>query len=237
MFLFYVRHGNPCYNPDSLTAHGKREAEAVCKRIAKFGIDEIYSSDSVRANETSIPLSELTHKTVTKLPWLNEKITAKYFYITEENGYEEWVFFRPEFKKIFVSKELRELGDKWYLHKDLAKYNMEEGFKLIGKNIDEFLLSLGYKHDRENKRFIAVKPSEKRIALFAHQGMGIFFLSYILDIPFPDFSIHFDMITSGLTAIEFKNEDGFVYPRIVQFSSDAHLYAENLPTGYLDFKY
>ncbi|MBQ0099138.1 MAG: hypothetical protein KBS91_01150 [Firmicutes bacterium] len=114
---------------------------------------------------------------------------------------------------------------------------MEEGVKILDKNIDDFLLSLGYKHDRDRKRFITVEPNEKRVALFAHQGMGLYFLSSILDIPFYQFCIHFDMITSGLTTIEFKNENGYVYPKVVQFSGDGHLYFENLPTGYENFRY
>lgn len=238
MHFFYIRHGNPCYDPDSLTAHGKREAEAVGRRLAKFGVDEIYSSNSVRAYETSIPLSEMIHKNVTQLACFNESNTAKYFYqFSKRYNRNIWFFENADIKDLFTSKEIEDLGRKWYLHPQLKQYNLEEGVNFLDKNIDEFFLSLGYKHDREHKRFIAVNPTDKRVALFAHQGMGIYFLSFILDIPYPFLSIHIDMITSGLTCIEFENENGFVYPRIVQYSSDAHLYSENLPTGYRDFRY
>lgn len=238
MILFYIRHGNPCYNPDSLTPHGKREAEAVCRRLSKFGVDEIHASNSKRAIETAEPLSELLHKNIILEPWANECNTAKYFYLPQEGQKEnEWVFKRADFKDLFTSNEVIALGKEWYKHPSLLKYNMEEGVKLLDKNIDEFLFSLGYKHDRERKRFIAVKPTDKRIALFAHQGMGLYFFSSIFDIPFHEFCIHFDMVTSGLTTIEFKNDGGFVYPKIVQFSGDGHLYSENLPTGYDYFRY
>ena len=40
------------------------------------------------------------------------------------------------------------------------------------------------------------------------------------------------MCTSGMTVIEFKNEGGYAYPKILMLSSDAHLYKEGLPTGY-----
>ena len=46
MLLFYIRHGDPIYNPDSLTPLGHRQAEAVAKRLALYGIDEIYASSS-----------------------------------------------------------------------------------------------------------------------------------------------------------------------------------------------
>ena len=46
MLLYYVRHGDPIYDPDSLTPLGMEQAAAVARRLAKFGVDEIYSSPS-----------------------------------------------------------------------------------------------------------------------------------------------------------------------------------------------
>ena len=59
MIFFYVRHGDPIYNPDSLTPLGERQAEAIGKRLAMYGVDEIYSSTSERAKLTAKPLCEL----------------------------------------------------------------------------------------------------------------------------------------------------------------------------------
>ena len=44
MLLFYVRHGDPIYSPDSLTPLGERQAEAIAKRLSLYGIDDIYTS-------------------------------------------------------------------------------------------------------------------------------------------------------------------------------------------------
>ena len=41
MLLFFVRHGDPIYVPDSLTPLGRRQAEAVAKRLARYGLDQI----------------------------------------------------------------------------------------------------------------------------------------------------------------------------------------------------
>ena len=46
MLLFYVRHGDPIYDPDSLTPLGLKQADALAKRLCRYGIDEIYSSSS-----------------------------------------------------------------------------------------------------------------------------------------------------------------------------------------------
>lgn len=44
MLLFYVRHGDPIYNPDELTPLGRRQAESVAKRLRLYGVDRIYAT-------------------------------------------------------------------------------------------------------------------------------------------------------------------------------------------------
>ena len=68
--------------------------------------------------------------------------------------------------------------------------------------------------------------------LFAHQGFGLAFLSEVLDIPYPLFTNHFDMCHTGMTVIEFREENGVAIPKVLTLSSDAHLYREGLPTKY-----
>ncbi|MCQ2478775.1 MAG: hypothetical protein MJ091_06180, partial [Clostridia bacterium] len=80
--------------------------------------------------------------------------------------------------------------------------------------------------------YTAVTPYDKRIALFAHQGFGIAFLSSILDIPYPEFSMRFAIQHSGVTVIYFKNGGDSIIPQVLQLSNDSHLYAEGLPTKY-----
>ena len=84
---------------------------------------------------------------------------------------------------------------------------------------------------REEAAYEAVNPSEKRIALFAHQGFGLAFLSCILDIPYPLFSTHFDLSHSSMTVIDFSGK-GKIRPKVLQSSNDSHLYREGLLTGY-----
>ena len=38
MILFYIRHGEPIYNPDQLTPEGHAQAEAVGTHLAALGI-------------------------------------------------------------------------------------------------------------------------------------------------------------------------------------------------------
>ena len=100
----------------------------------------------------------------------------------------------------------------------------------IYDSLDEWFLSLGYK--REDGKFRVVTPNNERIALFAHAGFGGVFMSYLLDIPYPKFAAQFDMCHSAMTVINFKEEDGFVIPRVLTYSSDSHIWREGLPTSY-----
>ena len=58
MLLYYVRHGDPIYEPDSLTELGHKQAAALAKRFSLYGLDEVYSSPSIRARQTAQPTCE-----------------------------------------------------------------------------------------------------------------------------------------------------------------------------------
>lgn len=232
MLLFYIRHGDPIYNPDSLTPLGKRQAEAVAKRLALYGIDRIFSSTSNRAIETSKPTCELVKKQAELLDFCNENHAWKEFTVEMEDGRKNWAFADKDMRKLFVSREVYELGERWYEHSAFANLGFKDGMNRINTNVDEFLKSLGYIHDRERRIYTQTAPNEERVALFAHQGFGLLFLSSVLDIPYPQFSTHFDITHSGMTVIEFKETDGAVIPRVLTLSDDSHIYKEGLPTYY-----
>ena len=90
---------------------------------------------------------------------------------------------------------------------------------------------LGYRHDHARCAFVAERPNEDRVALFAHQGVGLIFLAALLDIPYPQMCTHFDISHTGITVIHFEG-DGIVIPRVLQLSNDSHLFAAGMPTKY-----
>lgn len=53
MFLYYIRHGDPIYAPDGLTELGHKQAKALAKKLALYGLEEIYSSTPIRARQTA----------------------------------------------------------------------------------------------------------------------------------------------------------------------------------------
>ena len=233
MLLFYIRHGDPVYDPDSLTALGQEQARALAKRLASYGLDEIYSSSSNRAQMTAKPTAEYLKKEVTLCPWAHENIVWEGMTVYSERlGGHTWVACEEKHKALFNSPEIRAMGAKWYDHPSFADTKFKSTVLAVDRSVDDFLLSLGYRHDRENGRYIVERGNNKRVALFAHEGFGWAFISSLLDIPYPQFCTRFALGHSSMTVIEFRDEGGFSYPRVLSYSNDAHLYREGLMTGF-----
>lgn len=237
MLFFYVRHGDPIYSPDSLTPFGHRQAEAVGRMLSLYKIDKIYASTSERAKMTALPLAEILKKEIVELDFANEghawqELTC-YSAALDANT---WLFHAPEMKALFHEPDVLALGDRWYEHPALKPMSFRDkdykcGIERIQKGSDELFESLGYKRVAPGK-YQVVKGNRDRVAMFAHQGFGLAFLSCIVGIPYPMFSTHFDICTTGVTVIEFNDINGYAYPRILELSSVGHLYKESLPTRF-----
>lgn len=234
MLLYYLRHGDPVYEPNSLTPLGHKQAQALAKRLSVYGFDKIFCSTSERAKLTCRPTCENLHITPTYVDWADENLTAQYFFLPydKRNGEGEWVFRQDGYRKLFNSQKIFDLKDAWATAPEFKDTPMRQGKEILDKHIDEFLLSLGYKHDRQNRRYIPVSPTEERIALFAHEGFGAFFMSSVLDIPYPEYSTRYSFSHSSMSVINFEVQDGVVIPNVLMHSSDSHIYKEGLPTHY-----
>lgn len=231
MLFFYLRHGDPIYNPDSLTELGIQQAEALSKRLALYGLDKIYSSTSNRALMTARPTCDKLGLEPELVDFANEH-HAWVDLTVLENDKREWIFHNPKTLELLSDESVVCLGHKWYEHPEFKEYNFKNGMERIAAESDNFFENLGYERIKGTGKYKVINPNEQRVALFAHQGFGIAFLSYLLNIPYPIFSTHFDIGHSDMTVIEFKEIDGYAVPRVLTLSSDSHLYREGLSTQY-----
>jgi len=232
MLLFYVRHGDPIYNPNSLTELGKKQAEALVARMKECNPDKIYSSSSNRAIMTAQPTAKALNKEIEILDWCNEDHAWNELAVDDVDGFKKWCFHNSKMINILASNEVRKLDKNWYEHPAFKEYSFEAGHKRILAETEKFISTLGYQHDDEHNGYIPVRPNSDRIALFAHQGFGLSFLSCLLDIPYPQMSLNFDMSHSNITTIYFDEKADFVKPRILQLSNDSHLFAAGISTDY-----
>ncbi len=230
MLFFYIRHGDPIYEPDSLTPLGEKQAEALSKRLASFGLDKIYCSTSNRALLTAKPTCEKLGVSPVLCDWAHETIAWNNFTYLDD-GHKGWMFEHPSRMKLFAREDVLALGEKWYEHELFKDYNYKAELERIKKASDELFLSLGYEHIGRG-RYKVVRHNDERVGFFAHQGFGLIFLSLLLNIPYSEFCMRFDLSHSSVTVIEFEEVDGLCIPRICSLSNDSHLYKEGLPTLY-----
>lgn len=231
MLLFYVRHADPVYDPDSLTPLGLRQAEACARRLSAYGLDRVYASSSERARLTAKPTCEILKLDMTEMDWCREDIAWQEFTVVKD-GRKRWIFQDPETVELFASPAVARMGEDWAEHPALACTGARGGIARVRKHTDEFLAELGYAYDKETGMYDHVSPSPGRVALFAHQGFGMAFLSTVLRIPYPLFATRFDTGHTGITAIEFSDGDGPCVPCCLQLANDSHLFADRLPTNY-----
>lgn len=225
MILYIIRHGQPDYEKDCLTDLGRRQAEAVGRRMAMTGINKIFASPMGRAQETAAPAARLLGLTISTENW------------THEIGDERLTPF-PDGKLKSVSllqnTYFRENGNLDIGYNDsctcpgFSESGMRTKLAFLEENGNDFLERLGYKH--ENGVYRIITPSEDKIALFCHAAFSRAWLSILLHIPVHMMWSSFDYDMTGVTVVEFKNnENGVTAPQCLRFSDTSHLYAENVP--------
>ena len=226
MRFFYIRHGEPIYNPDSLTELGKKQAEALARRFMNIGLDEVYSSTSHRAIQTAMPTCKALGLDMTLLDFAYENYAWDQLSI-KRGDKKLWLYQDSEMKQFLCEPSVREMRENWMFHPELSKYHFEKGIERIYRECDLFFENLGYQHIRYTGKYKVISHNEKKVAFFAHQGFGIAFISCLLDIPYPQICNHFDICHTGVTVIDFKEEKGYAIPKVLTFSSDSHLHAIN----------
>ncbi|MBQ7897626.1 MAG: histidine phosphatase family protein [Clostridia bacterium] len=226
MLLYIIRHGDPDYTTDTLTERGLLQAEAVGKRLEKAGIDEIYSSPMGRARQTAEPLCRKLGLEMKIEEWSHE--VQKERLTTYPDGVAKSV-------SLLQNTYLRENGeidipyDRTFETKALKLTDMESAFNYIKEGGRDFLARLGYEEEKGVYRI--VRKNENKVALFCHSVLERVWLSHLLHIPLHIMWGGFLPTHTGVTILEFKNNENLVTaPKCLVFSDMGHLYKEGLDT-------
>lgn len=233
MLLYIVRHGIPDYKTDSLTPDGQKQAEAVGRRLAATGLDEVYSSPLGRARQTAEPTCRRLGLTMQIEDWMSEGRAWRSFTAPMPDGRTEWAFR-------LRSDMLGEDGcytDRDSFHRGFYADDATaaEGYRSLKASSDEFLARLGYTRTDRGNAYRVTEGNDRRIAAFCHQGFGLHWIAYLLNIPFHIFTPSFDITHTGLTVIRFRDEgNGFAFPQCLCLSDISHIYGDGLPMLYQD---
>ena len=229
MLFHFIRHGDPIYNPDSITELGERQAEALANYLSELKIDKIYSSTSARAHMTAIPTSKKLNLECEMLDWAVEDNSAKYFAVDIGDNKKEWCFWDEKTVKNLLSPQALSLGKEWY-KADFINFNQfEEGIKFFNEKADNFFKELGLIHDREREVYYVKEPKYENVAFFSHGGFAMAFLSSLLDIPYNIFCTKFMVLsTTSVVTIYFPTNKEVCRPLIMTYCDDSHLYKEGV---------
>lgn len=229
MLLYIIRHGEPDYSTDTLTERGKKQAEAVGKRLYDSKIDRIFSSPFGRAKETAEPACKMLGIEKNIEEWTheigNEGLTSfpdgkdKWSWYLQNTYYREKGCLDLPYDRAFECPAFNETG-------------MEASAKFIEENGKIFLEKLGYRE--ENGIYRIINNNEEKVALFCHGAFSAVWLSALLHIPVNIFLSSFHVHThTGVTIIQFKNnENGITAPQCLCFSDMSHLAASGLDLLY-----
>lgn len=231
MLLYIVRHGDPDYKNDCLTDKGRLQAEAVGVRMKDAKLDRIFSSPMGRARETAEPACRLLGLEMNIEPWAHEIIgdelctpfpdgVRKSVSKVQNTYYREDGFIDLDYDRAFDCQGFNESG-------------MKNATEFIEKNGREFLERLGYRE--ENGVYKILYPNEEKVALFCHKAMARAWLSTLLHIPIHIMWSGFGYAHTGVTVLEFhNNENGVTAPKCLVFSDISHLKESGLSTLYDD---
>lgn len=228
MYLYIIRHGDPDYVTDTLTERGKKQAEAVAPRMKDSKINKIYSSPLGRARETAEPTARLLGLDVTIEEWARE-IDSKRLTPFPDGVLKSVSLLQNTY---YREKGNMDLGfERAYECQGFNESEMKSAVSTIVEGGRDFLERHGYKE--ENGIYRIIKPNDDKIALFCHAAMGRAWISHLLHIPINLMWAGFKYTHTGVTVIEFKNnENGLTAPTVLCYSDMSHLYSAGLDMLY-----
>lgn len=215
MRFLFIRHGEPDYVNDCLTATGKLQAQAASKRLADENIVEIYSSPLGRAQETASYTAKLLGKKIITLDFMREISWGGE--LVPNDGH-VWTLA----DRMLNEDNFDFYKQDWREHPYFKNNIVMSCYENIVAGIDDFLAEQGYRH--EGRRFYCSQENKKTIALFSHGGSGGVALSHILSMPFPYVLCVFPYTYTSIISVVLPSRAGeYVHPRVELFNDAAHI--------------
>jgi broad specificity phosphatase PhoE len=223
MRLYLIRHADPDYPNNTITAAGHLEAQALAMRLKLQGLDQIFTSPLGRAMETARYSAEALNLTPIVMPWTTE---------LDWPGLEQEGLGNSTIWDIH-GHEVHRTGtawtwENWCQNPPFHREEYQKGLRSLQVASDAFFSKLGY--ERTGGVYRVVQAHRKKIAIFCHGGFGLTWLAYLLNIPLPLVWTGFFLPPSSVTTILFDERHAlWATPRCLGVGDISHLYAAGLP--------
>ena len=242
MKLMIIRHGDPDYAHDSLTAQGRVEAAALADYLAerRAELTHIYVSPLGRAQATANYTLEKLGRTAETLDWLREFPAKVRFWEDPQLEAAMPCEFESEKKGRIAWDILPEylMANEDYFHKDhwrrtavCQHSDMEAVYDRVAAGLDELLARHGYV--REGSFYRVEQSNADTLVLFCHFGLECVILSHLLGIsPFALWH-GFCALPTSITVINTEERrQGIALWRTTHFGDLYHLARRGIPESF-----
>lgn len=227
MKLLLIRHADPDYPNNTLTAAGFAEAEALGEYYRHLSFDEAYCSPLNRAKLTADAfLRHHPGQTYEVKDWLKEFDVRIHVPYTEEEVL-SWDFLPFPFAR----EEAFFSGDKFFKSDWLSSEELHARYREATEGLDEILARNGYR--REGRAYRAVASNERTLLFFCHFGMMSVLLSHLFNIPYVLLAQHFECQPTGVTTVVTEERiKGEAHFRCLRYSDVTHLTVKGIEPAF-----
>lgn len=217
MRLFIVRHADPDADYHGISAEGHLQARATAEAMSGIGLDAIYCSPMKRVLDTMHYIAEKTNIVPAVEDWMKEL--------------EWWIDHEPGGRRSAWNLAGEVIRSKVPSYETCMEHpvtqRMRDEYEALKGHSDRFLIGLGLQ--RVEGRYRATSAGDRRVAVFTHGGLGLTWLSHLLDLPLTLFWSGFWLDPCSITTVHFEQRSSqWAVPRCLCVNDTSHLQAAGL---------
>ncbi len=230
--LLIIRHGDPDYANDSLTARGQAEANALCKRLLTESVSKVYCSPLGRAQQTASPFLAASGLTADTRYWLREFPRRVVQPLCSEGIASDDIVSCPwEVNPHLFYKNIRLLSDpeKWVTHPMYNKDGFADYVGMVQREFDSLLAENGIIRNgmvyNLAPGFYKEMKDQTTVAFFCHMGIGLLLMSQLAHIAPPLFwqTVCFQPSSVSTVLFTVTDEKSDIKAKIISVGDTAHL--------------
>lgn len=220
MQLIIIRHGDPNYALDTLTAKGRREAKLLAERISQTDVTAFYCSPLGRAKKTASYTLKKMNREAEICDFLAEfKGTVDHPELGTTHCWDRMPSYWTAIDDYYSY-------EKWQGVDLMQSQNVPEEYKKVCEGIDRIFEKHGYVHN--GRLYDVVRENHDTVVLFCHFGVEAVILSHIFSVSPMIFWHNFVALPTSVTVVQSQErEKGKAIFTCSSFGDLSHLYKGN----------